>query len=937
MAYNNWDKLSRAQRDNPKPKFAVGVADKALKKNPKNPFLLAWKADLSLQLNYEPKTVVFQLLQACQQPGLNDTRLLSYTYRLLLEANRRHNDDGLCITSVGNEGFKIWQNAAKALDRKSDRQDLWSMLAGAALREDCWEDFRLAVFNYNKTTKESDEEASVKKHTYYTQIVAIQLAAELQDISANDNGQKLQTQFDVARLMMKRAYEASPDDPIAVKDIRDLRFMCEIFARQHKCNELWELLAYPPTTLRVLMRTHKDDLISLKTRLLLQQQDWLLLEKHCSDSLKETLMDLNVAQGSKRLWELCAWRNDIWQGLLQAIRFNRSHSEGVDIVSKLLDDSFGAGLRALDRPLRKTYLSLRQFIGTAMFSDCKDYWEHHSSLATCFDDLRPFVQDFNIEQKKDIRDFMLTHTMAIAKEKRPGNDVFPVAMQNVIKFEYLFTTSLPQWPLYETVIGNTTQICKKWPDECSIDSLAIYALLNIHHLVMCLEEGKNPFGVTPNSRILLQAAMLSRHLVAQDKQKRNRPLILLAARLHLNLGLGKCAFQLYSHLKCKEMLLDTLSPYVLSRISLTHPFDVKGYQGFSADEELEKVISTIERMEKKTESYLYADMKSFAWDQAMDMLQLKRKLGSSLTKHICTTERRRIARLRGESTDKLPVLDYRAYHCVSDNVDRTIFLNCEHTLATGPLPYIMPNTIPNVGWMIDSYNIWDANSRFLYKEGPLVDCFDAKRANTAPGHRQDSKSNMTPAESAITMLWDGIRVVIDEMTSRKSHEAELPMLLKGLLEDIQAMRMAMEKLRMPGSTGLNPEDEPTLFHENMLISCYTKLEVVRALNKMIEHLREKVVNTKSSHHLKSKLPENWVSDVASETQTCYEAIRDVARSYIHLIKERGEVAIKAQVRWGTTGKYLSELLTNDDVNFYAGEYVDNALQAWKGVLEVKLK
>jgi hypothetical protein len=39
MAYNNWDKLSKAQRDYPKPKFAVGVVDKALKKNPKNPFL----------------------------------------------------------------------------------------------------------------------------------------------------------------------------------------------------------------------------------------------------------------------------------------------------------------------------------------------------------------------------------------------------------------------------------------------------------------------------------------------------------------------------------------------------------------------------------------------------------------------------------------------------------------------------------------------------------------------------------------------------------------------------------------------------------------------------------------------------------------------------------------------------------------------------------
>jgi N-terminal acetyltransferase B complex non-catalytic subunit len=42
MACNNWDKLSKAQRDYPKPKFAVSFVDKSLKKSPKNPFLLVW-------------------------------------------------------------------------------------------------------------------------------------------------------------------------------------------------------------------------------------------------------------------------------------------------------------------------------------------------------------------------------------------------------------------------------------------------------------------------------------------------------------------------------------------------------------------------------------------------------------------------------------------------------------------------------------------------------------------------------------------------------------------------------------------------------------------------------------------------------------------------------------------------------------------------------
>ena len=112
--------------------------------------------------------------------------------------------------------------------------------------------------------------------------------------------------------------DAIQDDPIAVKDIRDLRFMAEIFRRQDRCAELFSLWDNPPTSLKKLMKTHRDDLISLKTRLLKQQNDWLLLENHCYDSIEEVISQLNLVQDSKSLWELCAWRWDLWSALLQA-------------------------------------------------------------------------------------------------------------------------------------------------------------------------------------------------------------------------------------------------------------------------------------------------------------------------------------------------------------------------------------------------------------------------------------------------------------------------------------------------------------------------------------------------------------------------------------------------------------------------------------------
>jgi len=198
------------------------------------------------------------------------------------------------------------------------------------------------------------------------------------------------------------------------------------------------------------------------------------------------------------------------------------------------------------------------------------------------------------------------------------------------------------------------------PGNADISCLAVYTLLNLHHRWVCTDEQKNPLEVTRNSRILLQATMFARHMVESDKEKQNRTFALFAARLHLNLGLGTVAFRLFSHTKCKEMLVDTLAPYMLSRISQTHPFEVKSYGGFSADEELSRVINTIDRMETKTAEYYVTDVSSFPWDQACDISILKQKLNSSMTKHICTIERRRIARLKGEPADQIPGLDWKS-------------------------------------------------------------------------------------------------------------------------------------------------------------------------------------------------------------------------------------------------------------------------------------
>jgi N-terminal acetyltransferase B complex non-catalytic subunit len=313
-------------------------------------------------------------------------------------------------------------------------------------------------------------------------------------------------------------------------------------------------------------------------------------------------------------------------------------------------------------------MTLRQAItpGTPMLADCKTYWKNHANLVTCFADIRPFVEALNREDRKAFSDFVEDDFGAV--NNAMGQDQYPVTdwivySGNRMKMCYLIWISLTtrptrQWQEYmELPLAAVLQAPQLRIPKSPEGFIAIYILLRLHRHAMRNAEPLHPFGTTSNSRVLLQAAMLARHLVASDKEKQDRPLALLAARLHLNLGLGKCAFKLYSHTKCKEMLVHTLSPYVLSRISLTHPFGAKGYQGFSAEEELGKAVGTMERMERKINETICADLQSLPWDQATELLAMKRKFKSSMTKHICNTESRRIARLKGEPVDNLPVID----------------------------------------------------------------------------------------------------------------------------------------------------------------------------------------------------------------------------------------------------------------------------------------
>lgn len=223
--------------------------------------------------------------------------------------------------------------------------------------------------------------------------------------------------------------------------------------------------------------------------------------------------------------------------------------------------------------------------------------------------------------------------------------------------------SLPRTPapiVLENFVGNALRL---WRLQMATDGTD--SMCGSDTLFVAIEALIYLFEITSLSQYLYQAASLARYSLSLDIHRYGKNTALLSTRLHLKLGLGTFAFEHYGRAQIKEMLHDNVAWAALSRISQSHPFGANGPRGFSATDELEKVISTLSRMERKIDDLLYADMQHFLYDKAFELLELKRKLRTSLTKQFCIIERRRIARLMGSPVDNTLDLPLRGKHIVS--------------------------------------------------------------------------------------------------------------------------------------------------------------------------------------------------------------------------------------------------------------------------------
>jgi hypothetical protein len=276
-----------------------------------------------------------------------------------------------------------------------------------------------------------------------------------------------------------------------------------------------------------------------------------------------------------------------------------------------------------------------------------------------------------------------------------------------------------------------------------------------------------------------------------------------------------------------------------------------------------------------------------------------------------------------------------AYNEISDNVDHHVFPDFEHIgfpcrsrqIVTGYF------SVPDKNWITDMHETRELPTRILYGEG--ANGFDPHTSGYSLGTEDESfRLDHTRTENLTREFWR----YIGDMTYHFAYKVGgIDDQSSVVLKRLRSLRRGLDLSRMPGdTTTLKPEDEAKMHGESMLQWCFGLLEICRAIYKMCDWLHATVIKAKN-HPMKANLSTKVLGDLQEESKIFFQTVRDVAESYITLIQRRGLRAFKAQVRWGVTGEALSVFLSDDDVEYYAKEYVESALEAWKGVLKVKLK
>ncbi|KAF2200016.1 hypothetical protein GQ43DRAFT_464360 [Delitschia confertaspora ATCC 74209] len=949
------EKFYQLRENFSEPKRASKECKRRLQRNEHDPYLrvpstaatnlLAWKAELLLRTNGTdgPQHALPELQNLAKQARITgtDAKLLPFIYRLWVEYHQRKNHKQASIVSAGPEAQELFDRFAKS--QPGQRARTYSLAFTVALEADCWEDVRWALAQYRKG------DSKHRKAVFFDLIFAYQMSYEKQ-IQAGQTGMSatLPGQLATKSLLKAKENASNGTGEERLSEAKDIRFATQIFRRQKRGKELFTRMEAGKEKIGFLDGPVIADIMAGRSSEFLQMK----LDVMREEEMWSELWDVSKTQISQALDELqddtelpCPPRLQEWK-LLDSFLSASAHLWHDENIKKEGLEIFGR-LESMSTKPREVWLALLtmtagQFKDKLLYA-CLEYWKRNYRFNCCFKDLRRFVEQLNHADQKQF----LVGIADVSTKLRPRSNVASKSVNdwftaeiNVCKFDYLLTISCPQLPKQSTVeqfVCNSMRLYKigrqlehEWSQEAGC--LALTGLLVLHHTRLRSVQDLVPVGELPNERILTQAALLVQHMTEGEVGKNNRPLVLLSTRLLLFCGFGTLAFDLYSHAKVKEILNDTCSHILLSHIAHSHPFDASGTKRMQPEAELVKVIRTMERMEDKVREILSTDISTFQFDQAFAMRDLKQSLRSSLTKHLCALQRRKIAHLKGEHMEDMLKEDF-AFLPLTDNRDLDILPNYEASYNRTIDHLCVSVPYPDADLYLRDLKLHTFAYRLLHQDA---------RVTTVPQELDYNEiehlGDMEALQGGHGLLWAWFYTAL---LSYNTSEGTPPQCrfssdnVKSLIACIPYVHNDLTRAN-PDAIPNSMVDRNVLVTEALLLKFFGELELLRFVWKLCLKMKERQAQ-KGEHWLKSQERVDQVSRLSKLVEEQYEDLRKQAQKRMDRLEQYGEEVLMAHAKYGPTGEALIDLVSQGNVRIYARNCVESTKEALRGVLKVKLK
>jgi N-terminal acetyltransferase B complex non-catalytic subunit len=346
---------------------------------------------------------------------------------------------------------------------------------------------------------------------------------------------------------------------------------------------------------------------------------------------------------------------------------------------------------------------------------CKEYFTRTGTKSCCFEDLQNYLEMLEMSEKKEFLGFVEKHIedMDADDEVLERNlqilsyqsltDGFyqkskiskTAAQINHHKFIYLLTIS----PLTITATSTSSEeeVIPKLNDFIT-SSLKIY--VGALPLGSALLDTDNQYGddaallsimglvrlhllhssITSSSTSITAQAPLYQALIILEavvsKSKHNYQALLLLVRLYLLLGAASLAVEVYPRLNIKQIQNDTLSHFLLTRISTILP----------AEKKVEAILNDAGRIyessSSQTPNMLVLAFERGGYAQMMGFIEFSERVAGSVCRSMWEIERRRLDRLGPQQTNKIDDLEtldtvLKDDAVVWDNRDFGVLVNCE--------------------------------------------------------------------------------------------------------------------------------------------------------------------------------------------------------------------------------------------------------------------